>query len=235
MGSVTIIQSASGSGETLASYRSDHAVSYWPCDDASGDLTDSIGSNDLSTTGTPTYAQAGKGGNGIQINANGDFFSAQSTDFSPGLDDFFVTMWIKTTTSGTKNICNFASSLSLGTPNAFIQTQSATYGRVGFNSSAVGIGYNPSNFFNDGTPHHWAWGRRRNSSGYYEFLLFIDGVKVCGFDSVNNPDLSNSYFVLGRTAGDTVLDGVYNHVHIMLGDGSIPSQAILDAMVTEHD
>lgn len=67
-------------------------VNTYLMDDASGDVVDSCGSNDLSAAGNPTYTQTGQFGTSITLDGN-DYFSADQADVTATPMTFVV--WFK--------------------------------------------------------------------------------------------------------------------------------------------
>lgn len=74
----------------------DNLIAYWPCDEASGDLIDAHGSNDLTDVNT-VGATTGKVSGGRDFEAADDerFTSSDSASFSTGDIDFTIQAWVK--------------------------------------------------------------------------------------------------------------------------------------------
>lgn len=75
---------------------SDNLISYWKCDEASGDLNDSHGVNDFSSVGTPTWGETGKINDAVGTDL-GDYFatgSDSSIDTGAGADITWAG-WVK--------------------------------------------------------------------------------------------------------------------------------------------
>lgn len=223
-------------GVSLSGYRSSYQVEHWPLNDASGNMS-GVGGKDLSVSGSPTYNQSGgKGGNGIRLNV-GDYLFRTNADVIPVAEEFCFCGWINTTrdAGSAKNICNITNSLPLNNPNLFAQALSTNNFRVGRNSATVSTSKS-SKTFNDGVSHHWLWGLRKHADDYYELMLYLDGVKRSPLALSGPPGIATTgTLVLGRTAGDAILDGVYDNWRFNKGDGSFPSQELIDLMVAEYD
>lgn len=78
----------------------DNLVSYYKLDEASGNATDSVGSNTLTNNGTATYS-AGKINNGVSLaSASSQYLqTASPTGLPTGASAFSVSLWLKKTTN----------------------------------------------------------------------------------------------------------------------------------------
>jgi hypothetical protein len=83
----------------------DNLISYWKCDEASGNLLDAHGSNNLTQNGTITSA-AGVINTSREFDGNdANYFShASNTDFQTGDIDFTWTCWVNIHVLGNERI-----------------------------------------------------------------------------------------------------------------------------------
>lgn len=73
-------------------------VSYWKCDEASGNLADSHGSNTLTVTGSPTYSATGIINTGIDFSDAAERFGNTSSTLRPTV--ISVQAWVKFNVTG---------------------------------------------------------------------------------------------------------------------------------------
>lgn len=221
---------------SLAEYRSTHQVEHWPLDDASGPMS-GVGGKDLTVVGSPSFNQTGgAGGNGLEFTATtGQYIYRNNADIQPGVnDDYFMELWFKTTDNGAvRNLATITTNLSFGNPNNFVQLITGDSARVGYDSATVASNFTDVTFASTGNNHHLGWGVKKHGTGYYEQMVYIDGVKLSALQDSANPTTAD-HFVVGRLAGDNCVQALIDNLRFYKGTGAFPSDAIIAAMAAEY-
>ena len=82
-----------GNGTTTTFALTDDLISYWKLDDASGDATDSVGSDTLTNNGSTDYATStGKINTGVSFDGSTQYFSGNLV--SSSTSDISVGLWV---------------------------------------------------------------------------------------------------------------------------------------------
>jgi len=211
----------------LAYYDANFLVSQYDMNDASGSPQDSIGTNHLTVSGSPTYSATGINGDAITKPAT-TYFYLQSANLCPdATEDFFVHFFFQTTTSGTNNLFAYLTATgSTANPNVFFQSNGDNELRVVVQNATVydSWGY-PGIDRTTGGFHSYGIGRKILDDGTAEYSAYLNGLLVSMGYQATPTDLSSNYFILGRSVSSTGAAGEVDECRVYRGVGAMPNQA----------
>lgn len=240
---LTIISGGGGGGDAdnLATYRSEKRVGYWPCDDdGTAGLADAEGSNDMTENGTSVAVFGNTGvrgaGTAVGITGDNDRFYVQSSDVCPDLtEDVALSFWLKSTSTGTRNIGVFsASPTSLTSPYWFLQLLIATAPRMGIIGSLSA--HHPKTGLNiqDGNFHHFLAILKRAADGDQLCKFYVDGYLVASLNVATPYDFSPGAIIIGRVSGNSVFTGDICEIEVFKGVNATPSEKVIAEMAAEY-
>lgn len=190
-------------------------ISHWKFDETSGTTAaDSVGTNHGTIAGNPVWT-AGKYGNCLQFDGNGDYVNCgNNTSLKFGSSDFTISLWFNTTVIG-QDVTSWRSMLGWG---SWASTGTSIYGRLNLHRTG---GYldtwwnnaervtGSTSSLNSGTWHHLALTRSGNTFQYY-----LDGI-ADGSSYSNTVSFDLDVFLIGK-APDSITnflgeaDGQFN-------------------------
>lgn len=200
---------------------------YWPCDDTSGGLADSTGSNNLAQVGSPTYSHSSGDavlGTAVKTVTRGsDYFADTGGIGGPdGTSDFTFNILFKAAATGTQGLFGWYTS---GTHNLYLyyNTQTQMY-MIADHSSGTLVEESVMDDVNDST---WHMATMVHDVSEKRFLVYID--KLCVISerySGTLKDFSSSEFYIGRIRDNSAVGSIafFDEPKFWDGEALTPTQ-----------
>lgn len=169
------------------------AVAYWPCQEASGNLVDSIASVAATATGTPVYAERGPTywlENAIRVSSGNHFSAGDVNGMDVGTGSFTIACWVRRVNTAHEVICGKGTSDHFRVFNAngsgqlFWGNDSQSYG------SAITLPVN-----------QWCFLALGRDVAAGKSFISVNGFRVETSETVNQSVTNSSNFLIGTDGG----------------------------------